>query len=129
MKTINPLGDFKNQPSRPLDTPPIPLCDTTGELNKQTDEMSFSPLLLYVTLPLWLAPHRGGVLNISDREKKYLVMLRDTAEEKGIYISLSPPVFCAAKYRGSARRAKGLIQTKNSLPNTSPLFGDEDARK
>jgi len=91
--------------------------------------MSFSPLLLYVTLPLWLAPHRGGVLNISDREKKYLAMLRDTAEEKGIYISLSPPVFCAAKYRGSARRAKGLIQTKNSLPNTSPLFGDEDARK
>ena len=91
--------------------------------------MSFSPLLLYVTLPLWLAPHRGGVLNISDREKKYLVMLRDTAEEKGIYISLSPPVFCAAKYRGSARRAKGLIQTKNPLPNTSPLFGDEDARK
>jgi len=74
--------------------------------------MSFSPLLLYVTLPLWLAPHRGGVLNISDREKKYLVMLRDTAEEKGIYISLSPPVFCAAKYRGSARRARGLIQTK-----------------
>jgi|GEM_PF-6828544 len=23
--------------------PPIPLCGTTGELNKQTDEMSFSP--------------------------------------------------------------------------------------
>jgi len=56
-------------------------------------------------------------------------MLRDTAEEKGIYTSPSPPVFCAAKYRGSARRAKGLIQTKTSLPNTSPLFGDEDAKK
>jgi len=51
------------------------------------------------------------------------------AEAKGIYISPSPPVFCAAKYRGSARRARGLIQTKTSLPSTSPLFGDEDARK
>jgi len=62
--------------------------------------MSFSPLLLYVTLPLWLAPHRGGVLNISDREKKYLAMLRDTAEEKGIYISLSPPLCFAQQNIG-----------------------------
>jgi hypothetical protein len=52
------------------------------------------------------------------------------AEEKGRYTPHPlPPVFCAAKYRGSARRARGLIQTKTSLSNTSPLFGDEDARK
>ena len=78
--------------------------------------MSFSPLLLYVTLPLWLAPHRGGVLNISDREKKYLVMLRDTAEEKGIYISLSPPVFCAAKYRGECPQGEGVDTNKKLTP-------------
>jgi len=52
------------------------------------------------------------------------------AEEKGRYTPHPlPPVFCAAKYRGSARRARGLIQTKTSLSNTSPLFGDEDAKK
>ena len=33
-------------------------------------------------------------------------------ETKREYVSTSPPVFCAAKYRGSARRARGSIQTK-----------------
>jgi len=56
-------------------------------------------------------------------------MLWDTGREKGIYISPSPPVFYVAKYRGSASRARGLIQTKTSRPNASPLFGDEDVRK
>ena len=32
-------------------------------------------------------------------------------ETKREYVSTSPPVFCAAKYRGSARRARGLIYT------------------
>ena len=56
-------------------------------------------------------------------------MLRDTAEEKGIYISLSPPVFCAAKYRGSARRAKGLKRPAKARAKSPPLSGGEVARK
>jgi len=40
----------------------------------------------------------------------------------------SLPVLIADEIGGSARRARGLIQTETSLPNTSPLFGD-DARK
>ena len=38
-------------------------------------------------------------------------------------------MFCTAKHRGGVRRARGLIQTETSLLNTSPVFGDEDARK
>ena len=62
----------------------------------------FQSLRHFVTPPLLLTPHpvmlRGILNNIG-------------AEAKGIYISHSPPVFCAAKYRGSARRARGLIYT------------------
>ena len=79
----------------------------------------FQPLRHFVTPPLLLTPHP--------------VMLRGTAMEEfkilKVLFNPLPPVFCAAKYRGSARRARGLIQTKTSLPSTSPLFGDEDARK
>mgnify|MGYP006867513824 CR=1 FL=1 len=106
----------------------------------------FQPLRHFVTPPLLLTPHPVMLRGTAMEEFKILKVLFNPpplphsaiwrvvlnnigAEAKGIYISPSPPVFCAAKYRGSARRAKGLIQTKTSLPNTSPLFGDEDARK
>ena len=40
-------------------------------------------------------------------------------ETKREYVSTSPPVFCAAKYRGSARRARGLntiVEQKYETP-------------
>ena len=106
----------------------------------------YHPLRHFVPPPLLLTPHPVMLRGTAMEEFKILKVLFNPpplphsatwrvvlnnigAEAKGIYISPSPPVFCAAKYRGSARRAKGLIQTKTSLPNTSPLFGDEDARK
>jgi len=72
------------------------------------------------------AKYRGGVrrtegLKNSDSNKiKYQtpplpcpaalrgVVYKIEAEAKGEYISPSSSVFCAAKYRGSARRARGL---------------------
>ena len=107
----------------------------------------FQPLRHFVTPPLLLTPHPVMLRGTAMEEFKILKVLFNPlplpysatwrvvlnnigAEEKGRYTPHPlPPVFCAAKYRGSARRARGLIQTKTSLPSTSPLFGDEDARK
>ena len=108
----------------------------------------FQPLLsLRDTSPTWLTPHPVMLRGTAMEKFKILKVLFNPpplphsatwrvvlnnigAEEKGRYTPHPlPPVFCAAKYRGSARRARGLIQTKTSLPSTSPLFGDEDARK
>ena len=47
--------------------------------------------------------------------------------EKKAAFQSSPPVFCNAKYRGSAQRAKGLEYKQD--PPIPPLSGGEVARE
>ena len=57
------------------------------------------------------------------------VVYKIEAEAKGEYISPSSSVFCAAKYRGSAHRARGLEYKQKQQSPIPPLSGGEVARE